>query len=258
VDSLNREERTALDYVGADIEILALVPGRSTTKTIQRMALSETPNVEPDEPKKLRLAVLGSGQGSNFKALLSAINDGKLQAEVACVISDVATSGIMKLAEAADVPHFHVDPGTDAKRFPASAQKEVLEHLQRAQADLVLLLGFMRILRGEVLTAYADRVWNLHPSLLPAYPGSNAVQRAIDEGEFETGTTLHVVTAEVDAGRIPRAHRDRRRRKDRARTHQARRAHPAPGPASEAPVAADVRRLTPPLRRRPTPAPPPK
>lgn len=201
IASLNPEERAALDFVGAEIEILPLVPGRSTTKTLQRVAASS--KSAPDAPPApLRIAVLGSGVGSNFKAILEAIANGKLLAEIVCVLSDVRDSGVMKLAEEAGLPRFVVDPGSNPKRFPDSAQKEVCEHLQRANVDVVVLVGFMRILRDPVLTEFADRIVNLHPSLLPKFKGSNAVQRAIDEGEFETGTTVHLVTNEVDGGRI--------------------------------------------------------
>jgi formyltetrahydrofolate-dependent phosphoribosylglycinamide formyltransferase len=201
VDSLNREERGALDFVGAEIEILGLVPGRSTTRTIQSLAAAE--RLGPEAPKKqLRIAVLGSGEGSNLDAVMKAISGGELHAEVVCVISDVKECGVLRRARAADVPHFFVDPGSNPKRFGDAAQKEVVEHLHRAGADLVLLLGFMRLLRGPVLELFADRIWNLHPSLLPAYKGSHAVQRALEEGELEAGSSLHLVTAELDAGRV--------------------------------------------------------
>lgn len=200
IASLNPEERAALDFVGAEIEILSLVPGRSTTKTLQRIAAGEVEST--DAPRKMRIGVLGSGTGSNFEAILGAINDGSLQAEIACVISDRDDSGIITAARKAGLPAFFVNPGSNAKRFPDSAQKEVCEHLQRANVDVVVLAGFMRIVRDPVLTEFKDRIINVHPSLLPKFKGSDAVQRAIDEGELETGTTIHLVTAAVDDGRI--------------------------------------------------------
>lgn len=196
VESLNPEERAALEVAGAKIEILALVPGRSTTGTLKRLAESS------DTPGKLRLGILGSGEGTNFKALLAAIAGGTLDAEVACVISDRADSGVLTQAREAGLPAFFVSPGEDARRFPESAQKEVCEHLQRARVDVVVLVGFMRILKEPTLSAFKDRIINVHPSLLPKYKGSHAVQRAIDDGELETGTTVHLVNAEVDGGRI--------------------------------------------------------
>lgn len=198
VESLNPEERAALQQAGAQIEILSLVPGRSTTKTLQRLA--EKP--DGDAPGRLRLGVLGSGEGSNFKAILASIKEGSLAAEVVCVISDNDGSGVMKEARAAGLPAFFVNPGEHPRRFPDSAQKEVCEHLQRARVDVVVLAGFMRILKEPALSEFQGRIINLHPSLLPKFKGSNAVQRAIDDGEIETGTTIHLVNAEVDGGRI--------------------------------------------------------
>ena len=200
IASLNPEERAALEAAGARIEILALVPGRSTTATIKRMG--EAPGSEDKKEPKLRIGVLGSGEGSNFQAVLEAVQGGGLQAEIACVISDHGESGIMKAAQAAGLPTFFVDPGPNPLRFPESAQKEVCEHLKRAGVDVVVLAGFMRVLREPTLGEFADRIINVHPSLLPKFKGSNAVQRAIDAGELETGATVHLVTAEVDGGRI--------------------------------------------------------
>jgi len=197
VESLNPEERAALNAVGAKIEILALVPGRSTTKTLQRVKAGETSG-----PKKLRLGILGSGEGSNFEAIIAAIKAGTLDAEVACVISDITDSGILALAKREGLPHFLVYPGPNPKRFADSAQKEVCEHLQRADVDVVVLAGFMRILKEPTISAFADRIINVHPSLLPKFKGSHAVQRAIDAGETETGTTVHLVNAQIDGGKI--------------------------------------------------------
>ncbi len=195
VDSLNPEERSALEAVEARIEILPLVPGRSTTRTLQRLA-------EKPASGKLRLGVLGSGEGSNFKAILAAIANGSLDAEVVCVISDNPDSGVMSTAREASVPTFFVDPGTHPRRFPESAQKEVCEHLRRANVEVVVLAGFMRILKEPTLSEFKDRIINIHPSLLPKYKGSNAVQQALAEGDLETGTTVHLVSAEIDGGRI--------------------------------------------------------
>ncbi len=196
IESLNPEERAALERVGAQIEILSLVPGRSTTATLKRVAAGN-PSSGP-----LRIGVLGSGVGSNFQAILDAIKAGRLQAEVACVISDNARSGVMQAARAAGIPAFFVDAGADPRRFPDSAQKEVGEHLQRAGVEVVVLAGFMRLLKDPVLQPFDGRIVNVHPSLLPKYKGSKAVRDALASGDKETGTTVHLVNAEVDSGRI--------------------------------------------------------
>ncbi|MDZ4290014.1 MAG: phosphoribosylglycinamide formyltransferase [Prosthecobacter sp.] len=197
VDSLNAEERAALESVGAQIRILPLVPGRSTTKTLQRLACAESP-----ADRKLRLGVLGSGDGSNFQAILKAIQAGALQAEVALALSDQHYSGFLQIARAAGVHVQYVDGGPNPRRLSEAAQKEIAEHLQRANVDVVVLTGFMRILKEPVLSTYQDRIVNVHPSLLPKYKGANGPQLAIEAGDTETGCTVHLVTADIDAGRI--------------------------------------------------------
>jgi formyltetrahydrofolate-dependent phosphoribosylglycinamide formyltransferase len=194
VDSLNPEERAALDAAGADIRILQLVEGKSTTATIGKMSQPAS--------KKLQVAVLGSGAGSNFAAILRSINAGALDAEICCVISDQAQSGVLQQAAAAGLPHFFVNPGDHPRRFPDHAQKEVHEHLLRARPDVVVLAGFMRLLKEPVLSAFQERIINVHPSLLPLFKGSQAVQQALAAGVAETGSTVHIVTAAMDEGRV--------------------------------------------------------
>lgn len=195
VDSLNPEERAALDEVKAAIHILPLVPGRSTTATLKRAA-------QPEKRTRLRLAVLGSGAGTNFQAILKAVQSGALDAEIVLAISDQSDSAFLELARAAGVQTRHLDPGPNPRRLSDAAQKELLEHLQRAEVDVVVLAGFMKILRGPVLEVFAQRIINVHPSLLPLHKGADAPQQALDAGDAESGCTVHLVTADVDAGRI--------------------------------------------------------
>jgi formyltetrahydrofolate-dependent phosphoribosylglycinamide formyltransferase len=199
VESLNREERTALEAAGAQICILPLVPGRSTTATINKMHATDCPTVGTG---KLRLAVLGSGAGSNLQAIISAIQAQTLRAEIAITLSDQSESGFREIARTAGLPALFVDGGDNPRRLSDAAQKEIFEHLERARVDVVVLVGFMRILKEPVISAYAGRIVNVHPSLLPKYKGANAPQMAIDEGELESGCTVHLVTAEIDAGLI--------------------------------------------------------
>ncbi len=196
VDSLNPEERAALDKAGTEIKILPLVAGRSTTRTIERMTASE------GRSKPLRLGVLGSGEGSNLQAIITAIHGGALEAQIVVAISDQADSRFLHLAKAEGIPTRHVQGGDNPRRFSDAAQQEIAEHLLEAEVDVVVLIGFMRILKEPVLSLYADRIVNVHPSLLPKFKGANAVQMALDEGELETGCTVHLVTADIDAGRI--------------------------------------------------------
>jgi formyltetrahydrofolate-dependent phosphoribosylglycinamide formyltransferase len=180
VDSLNREERAALERVGAEIRILPLVPGRSTTSTINKMMAEKTGT-------RLRLAVLGSGEGSNLRAIISAVQSGQLDADIAAVISDQAGSNFLKLAREAGLPAHLVDPGSNPRKLGEAAQKEIYDHLERARVDVVVLAGFMRILKEPVISAYAGRIVNVHPSLLPRHT--------------ESGCSVHLVTEENDAGR---------------------------------------------------------
>ncbi len=195
VDSLNREERAALENAGTQICILPLVPGRSTTCTINKMTGDK-------DGKKLRLAVLGSGEGSNLRAIINAIQSNALNAGIAVALSDQAGSNFLKIAREAGVPAQLVDGGPNPRKLSDAAQKEIFEHLERARVDVVVLAGFMRILKEPVISAYAGRIVNVHPSLLPNHKGANAPQLAIDAGDDETGCTVHLVTAEIDAGRI--------------------------------------------------------
>ncbi len=200
VESLNREERTALEVAGTQISILPLVPGRSTTRTINKMQGGGEST--PASSGLLRLAVLGSGAGSNLRAIIAAIADNKLKAEIAVTLTDQANSSFREIARAAGLPALFVDGGENPRKLSDAAQKEVFEHLERARVDVVVLAGFMRILKEPVISAYAGRIVNVHPSLLPKFKGANAPQLAIEDGELESGCTVHLVTAEIDGGRI--------------------------------------------------------
>lgn len=195
-ETLPPEEREALQRVGASVRILSLVPGRSTSATLARLTGDQA------GPRRPRLAVLGSGKGSNFRAILGAIREGRLQAEVAVVISDVPGAGILDLAREAGLPHLVVDCGKRRARIDAAGSKDLVDRIRASGADLVILAGFMRILEEPVLGAFPGRILNLHPSLLPKYPGKDAWVQALQAGEKEAGCTVHLVTAEVDAGPI--------------------------------------------------------
>jgi len=200
VETLNAEERDALQKAGADIRILPLVPEKSTTSTLQRLSQGEKPATGAGG--KLRLGILGSGRGTNFEAIYRAIADGKLNAEIGVVISDVTESRILRKAREAGLPTISVDPGPDHKRLAAGAQKEIADHLKRHGVQVVVLTGFMRVIKEPLLSEYKDRIVNVHPSLLPKFKGRNAWVQAIEEGEIETGATVHLVNEEIDGGQI--------------------------------------------------------
>ncbi|MCE9518799.1 MAG: phosphoribosylglycinamide formyltransferase [Verrucomicrobia bacterium] len=208
IDSLDSGERAALEKIGARIEILPLVPGRSTTSTLVRLMQSETTPVasikysahEP-EASTLRLAILGSGRGTNFDAVHRAIEQGTLDADIRVVISDVADAPILQKARELGYEAIHLEAGTAAK-MSAASQKQLCDILRKHEVHVVVCAGFMRILTELVLDDFQDRIVNIHPSLLPKFKGRNAWVRAIEEGELESGCTVHLVTGEIDGGRI--------------------------------------------------------
>jgi len=151
---------------------------------------------------EIKLGILGSGKGSNFGAILDAIRSGWLRCEVALVLSDVAGSGILVRAERAGLPTHAIYPGPSRSRLAPAAECEMVERLRGAGVNLVVLAGFMRILGRALLDAYPGRIINVHPSLLPKFPGLEAWRQALDAGERVTGCTVHLVDAGIDTGEI--------------------------------------------------------
>ena len=195
VESLNQEERAALEEVGAEIQILSLVEGKSTSETLAKMGAGQTRGA-------LRIAVLGSGKGSNLQAILGAIDDGQLEAEVALVVSDVRDSGVMEIARGRGLESAYVDAGAGGGRLSDAALKEIRDRIKAASVDLVVLAGYMRILREPLLGEWEGRIMNIHPSLLPKFRGLRAWEQALEAGESESGCTVHLVSEELDGGEI--------------------------------------------------------
>ncbi|HYG23961.1 MAG TPA: phosphoribosylglycinamide formyltransferase [Verrucomicrobiae bacterium] len=151
---------------------------------------------------KLRIGVLGSGKGSNFVAIANAVERGEINAEIALVLSDVDDAGILAHARAHRFPAQFIPPGKFRTKLDDEAERAVVGGLQSAKVDLVVLAGFMRVLKGEFLRAFEGRIVNIHPSLLPAFPGLLAWKQALDHGVKVTGCTVHFVDAGVDSGAI--------------------------------------------------------
>ena len=151
---------------------------------------------------KLRLGVLGSGKGSNFRAIMEAIRDGRLEAEVRVVISDVEDAGILTLAGGFDVPCRYVPPGKFRTKLEPEIEQKIVQILRDAGVELVVLAGFMRVLKQVMLGAFAGRIINIHPSLLPKFRGLAAWTQALNAHEEVTGCTVHYVDAGVDTGKI--------------------------------------------------------
>ena len=149
---------------------------------------------------KFRLGVLGSGKGSNFAAIADAVAAGKIPAEVAIVLSDVESAGILARARERKIPAQFVPPGKFRTKLDEEAELAFVKTLREAKVDLIVLAGFMRVLKGEFLRAFEGRIVNVHPSLLPSFPGLEAWKQALDHGVKVTGCTVHFVDAGVDAG----------------------------------------------------------
>ena len=152
--------------------------------------------------KRLKLGVLGSGKGSNFRAIMERIIDGKLPAEVRLVISDVPDAGILSYARDFQVPALFVNPGKFRTRLETEVEQDIVRLLQEAGVELVVLAGFMRVLKEPLLKAFPKSIINIHPSLLPKYKGLEAWKQALEAGEKVTGCTVHYVEAAVDGGHI--------------------------------------------------------
>jgi len=132
--------------------------------------------------RKYRLGVLGSGKGSNFVAIADACAAGTVPAEVAIVVSDVAEAPILERARERGLRAEFIPPGKFRTKLDETAEPAYINALQAAEVDLVVLAGFMRILKGEFLRAFAQRVVNIHPALLPSFPGLEAWKQALDYG----------------------------------------------------------------------------
>ena len=146
--------------------------------------------------------MLGSGKGSNFVAIADACAAGAVPAEVAVVLSDVAGAGILARAHERGIPARFLPPGKFRTKLDEEAERDYVAALRAADVDLVVLAGFMRVLKDAFLQAFAGRIVNIHPSLLPSFPGLAAWEQALAHGVRVTGCTVHFVDAGVDSGPI--------------------------------------------------------
>jgi phosphoribosylglycinamide formyltransferase 1 len=152
--------------------------------------------------KRLKLGVLGSGKGSNFRAVVERINDGRLDAEVRIVVSDVPDAGILSYARDYQIPALYVHPGKFRTKLEEEVEQDIVRLLQEANVELVVLAGFMRVVKRPLLEAFPRAIINIHPSLLPDFPGLEAWKQALAAGVSFTGCTVHYVEAGVDTGQI--------------------------------------------------------
>ena len=148
------------------------------------------------------LGILGSGKGSNCRAILQQIKEGRLCAEARVVISDVSDAGILDVARDFEVPHAYLPPGNFRTRLSPEEEITLVRMLRDAGVELVVLAGFMRVLKTPMLQAFPHRILNIHPSLLPKFPGLEAWKQALAAGETVTGCSVHYVDAGVDSGQV--------------------------------------------------------
>ena len=146
--------------------------------------------------------MLGSGKGSNMVAIADSCGAGDCPYEIVTVLSDVESAGILERARERALKAQFIAPGKFRTKLDEEAEARYIAALNEAQVDLIALAGFMRILKGEFLKAFADRVINIHPSLLPAFPGLEAWRQALEYGVKVTGCTVHFVDQGIDSGAI--------------------------------------------------------
>jgi phosphoribosylglycinamide formyltransferase-1 len=147
-----------------------------------------------------QLAILASGNGSNFQAIATAIAEGKLQANIGVVIYNNPTAYVQVRAQKLGIPAVLLDH----RQFPTREDLDyaIVQTLKKYRTDLVVMAGWMRIVTPVLISAYSDRILNIHPSLLPSFPGNRAVHQALEYGVKITGCTVHLVIPEVDRGKI--------------------------------------------------------
>lgn len=148
----------------------------------------------------MRFAVFASGNGSNFEAILKAVQRNKISAELVCLFSDKSTSYAVQRAKDNGVPYFILEK--ESKQTKEEYETKLVYLMQKEKVDCIVLAGYMKILGKTFLTAYPNRVINIHPSLLPHFPGKHGIKDAFDRGVKKTGITIHQVDDGIDTGPI--------------------------------------------------------
>jgi phosphoribosylglycinamide formyltransferase 1 len=152
----------------------------------------------------LKLGILGSGRGSNFVALAQAINSGVLNAQIQVVASDLEHALILTEARHRSLPTYSTAPSRFKTKLEPEIEQALAEALVQRGAELVVLVGFMRVIKQPLLQAFPGRILNIHPSLLPAFKGLAAWEQALEAGVVETGCSVHWVDDSLDGGPVIR------------------------------------------------------
>ncbi|HEY3757960.1 MAG TPA: phosphoribosylglycinamide formyltransferase [Opitutaceae bacterium] len=151
----------------------------------------------------MQLVLLGSGRGSNAEAILRAQTEGRLgRARVKAIFSDQPAAGILALGPRFGVPARFIDPAPFRTKLEGEGEDRFIAAVGAESPELIVLAGFMRVLKPKFLSAFAGRIINLHPSLLPAFPGLDGIGQAFRAGVKQTGCTVHWVEPAVDAGPV--------------------------------------------------------
>lgn len=152
--------------------------------------------------KRLPVGILGSGKGSNCRVVLERIRSGDLAADARVIISDVLDAPILDIAREFSVANAYLPPGRFRTRLEPEIEEALVKMLRQAGVHLVVLAGFMRVLHAPMLNAFPRRIINIHPALLPKFPGLEAWKQALAAGETVTGCTVHFVDEKIDHGQI--------------------------------------------------------
>lgn len=151
----------------------------------------------------MRVVILGSGTGSNAKAILQAQRGGALgSAHVVQIIADQPEAGILQHGKAFSVPAQYLDPAPFKTKLEGEGEDRYIDFIANLEPDLIVLAGFMRVIKPKFINRFAGKIINLHPSLLPSFPGLDGIGQAWRRGVKLSGCTVHYVTAEVDDGPI--------------------------------------------------------
>ena len=150
----------------------------------------------------LKIAVLGSGKGSNCQSIIDAIKTGTLNAKIVCVISDVENAFILERAKKHGIPAEYLSAAPFKTKLDGEAERNYLAVLEKYGAEVIVLAGFMRIIKTNLLQTFSGRILNIHPALLPAFPGVESWKQAMDYGAKVAGCTVHIVDEGTDTGPI--------------------------------------------------------
>ncbi len=156
--------------------------------------------------KRLPVGILGSGKGSNCRVILERIRSGDLAADARVIISDVLDAPILDIAREFSIANAYLPSGRFRTRLEPEIEEALVKMLRQAGVHLVVLAGFMRVLHAPMLNAFPRRIINIHPALLPKFPGLEAWKQALAVGETVTGCTVHFVDEKIDHGQIIAQH----------------------------------------------------